>query len=87
MLSLFMFFIVFGTLLPAFQYTQQAIHLKKEKMIAYETMHEGAKQLAANGAFSGQRKVNGTIYQWEFSEDLCVSYENYKEERQTLCLN
>lgn len=86
MLSLFMFFIVFGTLLPTFQYTQQAMHLKKEKMIAYETMHEGAKQLA-NGAVSGQRKVDGTVYRWEFSGDLCVSYENYKEQQQTVCLN
>lgn len=87
MLSLFMFFIIFGTLLPAFHYTQQAMYLKKEKVIAYETMHEGAKQVAAKGAAAGQRVVNGTLYQWTFSGDLCVSYKNYKDTQQTLCLD
>lgn len=86
MLSLSMFFIVFGTLLPTFQYTQQAMHLKKEKMIAFETMHEGAKQIAS-GTVSGQRTVDGTLYRWEFSGDLCVSYENYRGEHETVCLN
>lgn len=87
MLSLFMFFIVFGTLLPAFQYTQQSIHLKKEKLHAYETMHEGAKQAAAQDITSGKRKVDGTVYSWELTGRLCVTYENYRSEYQEICLD
>lgn len=87
MLSLFMFFIVFGTLLPTFHHTQQSIHLKKERLYAYETMHEGAKQAAAQDITSGERNVNGTLYSWELAGQLCVTYENYRSEQQEICLD
>lgn len=85
MVSLFMVFIIFGSLLPAMLSVQQSLHAKKERVSAYETLHEAARQIASTGAVAGQRTVNGTIYKWRFADQLCVDYANYQGERAELC--
>lgn len=86
MLSLLMLFMLFGTLLPVMQHLQQSIHMKKERMLAYETLHEGAKEMQALGNTSGERQINGVLYRWEMAEQLCVRYENYKQVEKSLCI-
>ena len=81
-----MLFMLFGTLLPVMQQLQQSIHLKKERMTAFETLHEGAKEMRAFGSAAGERRVNGVVYRWEMAEQLCVHYENYKQAEKTICL-
>jgi hypothetical protein len=87
MLSLFMLFMLFGTLLPVMQQLQQSAHLKKERMIAYETLHEGAKEIRFLQNTSGERQVNGVVYRWEMAEQLCVRYENYKRDEKIICID
>ncbi|MDN7245752.1 hypothetical protein [Planococcus shenhongbingii] len=86
MLSLFMLFILFGTLLPVMQQLQQSIHLKKERLIAYETLHEGAKEIHSLNILQGERRVNGVTYSWEMKDELCVSYQTYKQTSETICI-
>lgn len=81
-----MLFMLFGTLLPVMHQLQQSIHLKKERMIAYETLHEGAKEIRYLQNESGKRQVNGTVYRWEMAEQLCVYYENYRQVEKTICI-
>ncbi|MDN7226831.1 hypothetical protein QWY15_05920 [Planococcus sp. N064] len=86
MLSLLMLFMLFGTLLPVMQQLQQSLHIKKERMIAYETLHEGAKEFRALGNAAGERRAGGVVYRWEMAEQLCVHYENYKQVEKTICI-
>ncbi|MCP2034940.1 hypothetical protein L1279_001927 [Planomicrobium sp. HSC-17F08] len=86
MVSLLMLFMLFGTLLPVMQQLQQSLHLKKERMIAVETLHEGAKEMRGFKNTSGERRVNGTVYRWEMAEQLCVHYENYQKAEKTICI-
>lgn len=85
MLSLFMVFLVFGSLLPLIQEMHIRLELKKERHAAYETLHEAAKQIALKDAEAGTRTVNGIIYSWQ-SEGHCVEYSDYRGEEQRLCL-
>lgn len=86
MLSLSIIFMLFGALLPLLHDMQQSIHYKKERAAAFETMHEAAKTMAATGETSGSRTVNETVYTWEFAENLCVSFLDYRQQEETICL-
>ncbi|MGO1059084.1 hypothetical protein ACTL32_08150 [Planococcus sp. FY231025] len=77
---------LFGTLLPMMQQLQQSLHLKRERMIAYETMHEAAKEMAATDSRQGERTVNGRTYSWDMLEQLCVEYDDYRNRRQRVCV-
>ncbi|MFC4711999.1 hypothetical protein [Planococcus dechangensis] len=85
MLSLFMVFLVFGSLLPLIQEMHIRLELKKERHAAYETLHEAAKQIVQSDAKAGTRTVNGIIYSWQ-SEGHCVQYSDYRGEEQRLCV-
>lgn len=85
MVSLFMVFIIFGSLLPVMLSVQQSLHVKKERVSAYETLHEAAREISSAGSVHGQRTVNGTIYSWEFSDRLCVDYADYQGKQKQLC--
>lgn len=87
MLSLFLVMLMFGTVLPMAQHLHHSAHVKKERFTAYETMHEGAKEMKAGGSHKGQRQVDGIVYEWEMADTLCVSYLNYKGQVKTLCLD
>lgn len=82
-----MLFMLFGTLLPLMQGLQQSIHLKRERLVAYETLHEAAKEIKATGRMHGVRKVNGSTYHWEMADRLCVEYESFLAQSKTECLN
>lgn len=81
-----MLFMLFGTLLPMMQQLQQSLHLKRERMVAYETLHEAAKEIAATGNVRGERTVNGSAYRWELLERLCVEYEDFRMRSHRECL-
>lgn len=81
-----MLFMLFGTLLPVMQQLQQSLHLKRERMVAYETMHEAAKEMAATENRHGARTVNGRVYSWEMLDRLCVEYDDYRDQRQRVCV-
>lgn len=81
-----MLFMIFGTLLPMMQQLQQSVHLKKEQLIAYETLHEAAKQVLDSDTSSGVRKVNGRSYRWQMGEQLCVDYEDFLAQLHRVCL-
>lgn len=85
MLSLFMVFLIFGSLLPLVHDMQVRLELKKERLAAYETLHEAAKVVISSGSTHGERSVNGTLYSWQ-AEGHCVEYENFKGERERLCI-
>lgn len=87
MLSLFILFMLFGTLLPTMQQLQQSLHLKRERMIAYETLHEAAKEIGSMDTASGRRLINGVAYSWELSDRLCVEYVSYNEKEKTICID
>ena len=87
MLSLFIVMLLFGTVLPVAQHMQHSIHMKKERLVAYETMHEGAKEMKASGSLQGQRQVDGTMYEWQMAESMCVSYRDYRGAGKTICLD
>lgn len=87
MLSLFILFLLFGTLLPTMQQLQQSLHTKRERMIAYETLHEAAKEIRSLDIPSGERLVNGVSYRWELSDQLCVSYKSYDEAVKSICMD
>ncbi|HSP20861.1 MAG TPA: hypothetical protein VLQ20_00890 [Planococcus sp. (in: firmicutes)] len=86
MLSLAMLFMMFGTLLPVMQQLQQSLHAKKERLIAYETLHEAAIEITGYGGAAGERKAGGTLYRWEMAEQLCVYYNDYRNEQKKECL-
>lgn len=86
MLSLLIIFMLFGTLLPLMQKMHGTLDDKQMRVTAYETMHEAAKRIWANGEISGVRTVNGTIYSWKHGEHLCVEYENYRSIPETICI-
>lgn len=81
-----MLFIIFGTLLPMMQQLQHSLHLKKEQLVAYETLHEAAKQVLDIGTASGVRRVNGSTYRWEMGQQLCVHYEDFRAQTRSVCL-
>ena len=85
-MSLFIVMLLFGTVLPAAQHLQHSLHSKKERLVAYETMHEGAKEMKASGSQQGQRQVDGVVYEWEIAESICVSYRDYRNIGKTVCL-
>lgn len=85
MLSLFILFLVFGTLVPAIQQMQQTIHLKKERVIAYETLHEAAKQVRHLDSTEGVRTVDGMAYTWRYDGRLCVRYETFQGVQKSIC--
>lgn len=86
MVSLFMVFIIFGSLLPAMLSVQQSLEVKKERVSAVETLHEAAREIRSTGATNGQRKVNGIVYSWEMAGELCVDYADYKGQQEQLCV-
>lgn len=86
-ISLFIAFSIFGTLLPAMQQMHETLELKRERVDAYETLHEAAKEMKRSGAMSGTRRVDMVIHQWEAQPTLCVSYDTYQGERETICTN
>ncbi|MBT2582295.1 hypothetical protein J7E21_05720 [Planococcus sp. ISL-109] len=85
MLSLFMVFLVFGSLLPLIHDMHMRLELKKERHAAYETLHEAAKLIAQSGVDGGTRTVNGIVYSWQ-SKGHCVDYSDYRGEEQRICL-
>lgn len=86
MLSLAMLFMMFGTLLPVMQQLQQSLHAKRERLMAYETLHEAAIEIAGYGVSSGERKAGGMLYRWEMAEQLCVYYDDFRNEQKKECL-
>ncbi|TWT08186.1 hypothetical protein FQV26_10355 [Planococcus sp. CPCC 101016] len=86
MVSLFMVFIIFGSLLPAMLSVQQSLQEKKERTSAFETLHEAARKISSSGALQGQRTVNGIVYNWEMADRLCVDYADFKGEQEQLCI-
>lgn len=80
-----MVFIIFGSLLPVMLSLQQSLQAKKERVSAYETLHEAARQISSTGALNGQRTVNGTMYSWQLTDQLCVDYADYQGNREQLC--
>ncbi|ANU11165.1 hypothetical protein A1A1_12447 [Planococcus antarcticus DSM 14505] len=86
MVSLLMVFIIFGSLLPVMLNVQQSLQLKKERVSAYETLHEAAREMRSTGLVSGQRTVNGIVYNWKMTGQLCVDYADYKGEIEQLCV-
>lgn len=85
MLSLFILFMVFGTLAPAIQQMQQSIYLKKERTIAYETLHEAAKQVLAGTSTEGVRGVDEMYFSWQYDGNLCVQYESFQGNQKKIC--
>ncbi|WP_142827834.1 hypothetical protein [Planococcus soli] len=85
MLSLFMVFIIFGSLLPVMLSVQQSLHMKKERVSAYETLHEAAREVSSTGSVHGQRKVGGIVYNWQMADLLCVDYADYQGKQKRLC--
>lgn len=85
MLSLFMVFLVFGSLLPLAHEMHVRLELKKERFAAYETLHEAAKVIASTGRTEGQRSVNGILYSWQ-AEGHCVEYMDFQGKQEQLCI-
>ncbi|WP_237150331.1 hypothetical protein [Planococcus maritimus] len=85
MLSLFMVFLVFGSLLPLAHEMHVRLELKKERLVAYETLHEAARTIASTGRTEGQRSVNGILYSWQ-ADGHCVEYVNFKGKQEHLCV-
>lgn len=83
--SLFIAFSIFGTLLPAMHQMHESLELKRERVDAYETLHEAAKEMEQRGVRSGTRRVDAVVYEWKAQPVLCVSYETYQGERETIC--
>ncbi len=86
MVSLSIIFVIFGSLLPVMIGAQHSLHVKKERVNAFETLHEAAREWNATGKMQGQRTVNGIFYQWQMSDELCVEYMDYKKHRRQLCI-
>ena len=86
MLSLLLVFVLFGTLLPVLHGMHEKLQLKKERVTAFETMHEGALTMQSEHIKQGMRTINGTTYHWKMAGLLCVSYTNYKGEATDICL-
>ncbi|EMF45425.1 hypothetical protein B481_3288 [Planococcus halocryophilus Or1] len=59
---------------------------KKERVSAFETLHEAAREISATGKLQGQRQVNNIFYSWKMEEQLCVEYVDYKEQRRRICI-
>lgn len=85
MVSLSIVFIIFGSLLPVMMGVQQSLQVKKERVSAYETLHEAAREIST-GVIQGQRVVNGIVYSWQMTDQLCVDYADYKGKREQLCV-
>lgn len=85
MVSLFMVFIIFGSLLPAMLSVQQSLQVKKERVSAFETLHEAAREIHSTGALHGRRSVNGIVYSWEMADSLCVDYADFRGQQERLC--
>lgn len=83
--SLFIAFSIFGTLLPAMQQMHESLELKRERVNAYETLHEAAKEMKQSGKVSGMRRVDTVLYEWKSAPELCVSYHTYQRQRETIC--
>ncbi|ANU12937.1 hypothetical protein [Planococcus halocryophilus] len=81
-----MVFILFGSLLPVMIGIQQSLQVKKERVSAFETLHEAAREISATGKLQGQRQVNNIFYSWKMEEQLCVEYVDYKEQRRRICI-
>ena len=86
MVSLFMVFIIFGSLLPAMLSIQQSLQEKKERTSAFETLHEAARKISSTGVLRGQRTVNGIVYSWEMADQHCVDYADFKGRQEQLCI-
>ncbi|MGI2326591.1 hypothetical protein [Planococcus sp. YIM B11945] len=86
MVSLLMLFILFGSLLPIMQHMHQSLQLKKERVAAYETLHEAAKEIHSEQVRTGARTVNGVVYTWEKTENLCVAYTDYQNAQRDICI-
>ncbi|WP_100069870.1 hypothetical protein [Planococcus donghaensis] len=87
MVSLLMVFILFGSLLPVMIGIQHSLQVKKERVSAFETLHEAAREISTTGNLQGQRTVNNILYSWEMEEQLCVDYVDYKEQRRRICID
>ena len=85
MVSLFMVFIIFGSLLPVMLSVQQNLQVKKERVSAFETLHEAAREINSTGALQGKRTVNGIVYSWEMADSLCVDYADFRGQQERLC--
>ncbi|WP_416144532.1 hypothetical protein [Planococcus koreensis] len=81
-----MLFMMFGTLLPVMQGLQQSLHAKKERLAAYETLHEAAIEIAGYGVARGERKSGGILYRWEIAEQLCVYYDDSRNQEHKECI-
>ncbi len=86
MLSLAMLFMLFGTLLPMMQHLQQSLHAKKERLVAFETLHEAAIEIKGYGSVIGERQAGGIRYRWEMTDKLCVFYDDYRNSPTQECL-
>ncbi|MBU9672771.1 hypothetical protein KQ939_06195 [Planococcus sp. CP5-4] len=80
-----MVFLVFGSLLPLVHDMQIRLEMKKERLAAYETLHEAAKIIASTGSTHGERSVNGILYLWQ-AEGHCVEYVDFQEKQVRLCI-
>ncbi|WP_251047653.1 hypothetical protein [Planococcus sp. ISL-110] len=80
-----MIFIIFGSLLPVMLSVQQSLQMKKERVSAYETLHEAAREINSTGSVQGQRTVNGIVYNWQMADRLCVDYADYQGKKEQLC--
>lgn len=81
-----MVFVLFGTLLPILQGMHEKLELKKERVTAFDTMHEGAVEMKARHTSAGSRTINGIVYKWEMEDSLCVSYTTFNGVPTTICL-
>ncbi len=86
MISLVIIFVVFGSLLPLMMGAQHSLHVKKERTSAVETLHEAAREMKLTGASKGQRLVNGISYRWEMTDQLCVTYVDFKDRQRKICI-
>ncbi|AQQ53009.1 hypothetical protein [Planococcus lenghuensis] len=81
MLSLTIVFILFGSLVPLMQGMHTSLQLKKERVAAYETLYEGARL----GTPGGTRMAEGIRFTWQMTDRLCVYYDNFRNEKETIC--
>lgn len=82
MLTLFIFIIIFGTIMPVAVKMQNQLARKEKEMLASEVLAQSAIRYKAYGETFGSVYRNGAIFQWEYEQyKLCVSYINEGTEK------
>ncbi len=87
LLSIFVLFIITGSLIPLSYQMKNTLYNKKLELHASETAYEAAKMIKKHNEWTGVNVIENVKYDWDFDgKQICIKFNNLNGERKK-CIN